>query len=1239
MNSLQKMVVASSLFLAVFSALMFAQGGATGAIGGVVQDPSGAVIANAKVTIENEATGQILRQTTSDSSGLFSAELLPVGAYTVEVSAAGFPATRFPGVIVRITETTRMTAVMKVSTVKEVIEVQSQVEQVNTTDATTGQSVGTQTIASLPLATRNFQQLLDLSAGASANLNNAAALGRGDVRIDVNGGREDNNNYLIEGVSASDYSFGELTYTPVPNPDDVQEFKVSTSLYDASQGRNGGGNINAILKSGTSNFHGDLWEYFRNNDLDAGDYFLGPFDLKQNIFGGDLGGPIGPKAKLGYFYVNYQGTRQRSGDSLGTYVNTSIPVLPGGAGARTAAALAAAFSTPANGPCPAVTLTAADIDPVALALLNVANPSTNQFGGGGGYLIPTVAGTPGVTQSYSASTGTCSSTVNYGPLVLTTPGRYTDNQFTANWDRDFNHSKDRVSERFFWSDSETYEPFGADNLQVQTGYPAYATNLNYPLDIPLRGRFGSVAETHAFSNSLINEFRFGVNVISDSLQNVAVPGASPADLGISGVGGAPDMYRFQLDTFQIGPFPNQLQSALSDSLVYLDTVSWTKGRHQLRFGGEIDRTSVRRNLPVLDNGLLYFSPGGNPLFATGSLQQGSISDFQNFLSGYTFLGEAGGGAANHNYHIPAFGAFGEDDFRITQTLTLNLGLRVESVGAAYDDLCHLGNTVLNNANTIGQPFVFPKCVSKYGFTGFSGTENSAALGNEYATVPEPRIGFAYDLFGKHNTTIRGGYGIYSVREDIGAVDNLSFTAPFYPLSGGPSTPIGTGGMGMGCLFNTGGTANCATAGSFPLPSLGTVSKNFVPQASFFEGFAVCADLPAVVPTANTSQCPQYSGNIDGLFGLAVPLNWVVPTTQQWNLTLQRQLGGNWVLELGYVGTKGTRLRSTFDPDQPAVATTASPVTVTCASNCLPGVASGTSYQITSNTTTNALARAPYAGINPALLEAFYPNSDSHYNGLQATVSHRFTHGLYFQGAYTYAKSIDDVSTASVAFITRVNDQNSGAASRGLSDFDRRQRFSGSLNYLLPFYEHRHDAMGYALGGWEVDSVIVAQSGSPITDFDSGGASAYQLASAPVATADFAPGFSCSNALNSGSLANKIANWMNPNAYEPVAAGGLLPGGTTGYGDSPRNCIIGPRQSNVDLTIGKVFRITEAQNLRFRAEFFNLFNHPSFQNPLGTGTANVENGVCPGPSSACFNGQITQTNGTPRLIQFSLKYSF
>ena len=1240
MSTLQRLAV---LLLAVsWSSFALAQGGATGAITGTVQDSTGLGIAGATVNITSEATGQSVRQLTTDSAGSFTATLLPVGDYTVEVSAKGFGTTKFAGTVVRITETTRMTAVMKVSGVKEVVEVQSQMERVDTTDATTGQSLGSQTITDLPLATRNFQQLLDLSAGASANLNNAAALGRGDVRIDVNGGREDNNNYLIEGISASDYSFGELTYTPVPNPDDVQEFKVSTSLYDASQGRNGGGNINAILKGGSSNFHGDLWEYFRNSKLDAGDYFLGPFVLKQNIFGGDFGGPVGPKARLGFFYVNYQGTRQRSGDSLGTYINTSIPVLPSGANSRSAAALESLFSSPASANCPAIsfnTFFPTGIDPVALAMLNVTG---NQFGGAGGFLVPTVPGTPGVTQTYNAATGTCQSAVNYGPLVLSVPGRYTDNQFTANWDRDFNHTKDRVSERFFWSDSETYEPFGADNLQVQTGYPAYATNLNFPLDVPLRGRFGSVAETHTFSNSLINEFRFGVNVISDALENVPVPGTSPAALGMYNQYGQPDMYRFQFLSWQLGTFPNQPQLALSDSLVYLDTVSWTKGHHTLRFGGEIDRTSDRRVLPVLDNGLLYLTNGYSPNSTTSY----GTSDFQNFLGGYTGLGEAGSGAPNHDYHIPAFGAFVQDDFRALPSLTLNVGLRTEWVGAASDGLCHLGNAVLNNANSIGNAFVFPKCVSKYGFSGFSGTLNDAALGNEYSTVIEPRIGFAYDIGSKHNTVVRGGYGIYSVREDIGAVDNLSFTSPFFPLGGGPSTP-----GKMGCMFNQSATAGtpCTGPGSFPLPDLGQVSPCFVPQTTVFQGFAGDAAFPKGDTTGSpifssaattNSACPAPTiGTLlpaGDFFGLAVPLHWIVPTTQQWNFTIQRQLAGNWVVEVGYVGTKGTHLRSTSDPDQPALAGPGgagqlSPVTLTCASNCANGDPNGTNFVITTNTTGNAWARAPYFGVNPALLEAFFPDSDSHYSALQATVSHRFSKGLYFQSAYTWSKAMDDVSTASVAFITRVNNQLSGLSSRGLSDFDHPQRFVASLAYTLPFLANRHDVTGYAFGGWEVDSVIVAESGSPITIADGNGASAYTPASLPEATANFAPGYGCGNALNSGSLAAKLANWVNPAAYVSAPIVPNSPDNATGFGDSPRNCILGPKQSNVDFTLGKTFKLGERQNLRFRAEFFNLFNHPSFQNPQFTGNADV----AAGPAI----GQITQTNGTPRLIQFSLKYSF
>ena len=230
----------------------------------------------------------------------------------MEVSAPSFGSSKFTGVAVTITETTRMIATLKVSASQQEVVVESQASQIDTSDAATGESVGSTTITTLPLATRNFQQILTLSAGASSDLNNASQLGRGQVYIHVNGGREDNNNYLIDGISVADYAFGELTYTPLPNPDAIDEFKVSTSLYDATQGRNGGGNINAILKTGTSQYHGDAWEYFRNTVLDANDFFLnaGGFKrpvIQQNIFGGDFRRKSGPFGEVWLFLRELSG--------------------------------------------------------------------------------------------------------------------------------------------------------------------------------------------------------------------------------------------------------------------------------------------------------------------------------------------------------------------------------------------------------------------------------------------------------------------------------------------------------------------------------------------------------------------------------------------------------------------------------------------------------------------------------------------------------------------------------------------------------------------------------------------------------------------------------------------------------------------------------------------------------------------------------------------------------------------
>lgn len=1195
---------AVALLVFALACISFAQGGATGAITGTVQDPSGGVIAGAKVNIVSAATGQSVRQLSTDSSGAFTATLLPVQTYSIEISAPGFATTRYSGVAVRITETTRMSSTLQVAKIKEVVEVQSQVANVDTTDATTGESLGHTTITTMPLATRNFQQLLTLSAGASSDLNNASQLGRGQVFIHVNGGREDNNNYLIDGISAADYAFGELTYTPLPNPDSIQEFKVSTSLYDASQGRNGGGNINASLRSGTSSFHGDLWEYFRNTALDAHDYFLGKVVIQQNIFGGDFGGPVGPKAKLGYFYVNYQGTRQRSGDSPGTYINTSIPVIPSD---RSAANLIKTFfpqGLPAgvNG-----------IDPVALALLNAKG---NQFGGGGGgWLLPTVPGIPGFT-------GTA---LNYGPLLLTNPGRFRDDQFTANWDRDFNAGKDHVAERFFWSDSDTFEPFGADSFGIQTGGLPGTNNLNFPLDIPLHSRFGSITETHLFSNTLVNEFRFGVNIISDKLDNKAP--ITGADIGINlpTSDQDPNMYKLQFGTWAFGPYPTQLQSALSNNYVWLDTVSWTRGKHQFRVGGEIDRVAMKRSLPIADNGLVFFAP---PTFGSGTLPP---TDFQSFLAGSPFFGEGGGGLGNHDYRIPSYAWFVQDDFRARKDLTLNIGFRNEFIGAPYDTLCHTGNTDPPLANTTGQPYVYPTCVNKFGLSGIKGTLNSAGLNNEYATVWEPRIGFAYDVGGHHTTSIRAGYGIYSVREDLGAADNLAITPPTYPfgVNFAPAL-LGTCLSTQTCLSNLFAPNNGAPAFSIPgIPPLGAApTQAYVPTASIFNGFTSGCTLANGAASTVAQQCsPTFTGNVNGLIQLSVPLHWVVGTTQQWNLTVQREFKRDWFVELGYVGTKGSRLRSTSDPNQARLATAQNPITLPYACAGGPG-----SCTIRDSTAENVSARVSYLGIAPADFEYFAPNSDSRYNALQATLGHHFSSGLYLQSAYTYSKSIDDVSTASVAFVTRVNDQLSGAASRGLSDFDRRHRFVTSAVYQLPFFSGANGWRKGAFSGWEASGVITLQSGAPFSVFDPAGGSAYALAS-PASTATFVPGFGCGNAPSHGSPEARLISWVNPAAYQPDPLATLAdgsPSDATLYGNTPRNCIIGPPQKNVDFTLGKMFNLREGQNLRFQTEFFNLFNHPSFANPAAPSV---------GTSAGSGSAPITSTVGTPRLIQFSLKYSF
>ncbi|MDQ2711878.1 MAG: carboxypeptidase-like regulatory domain-containing protein [Acidobacteriota bacterium] len=910
------------LLAGLLPALLFAQGGATGAISGTVEDQSSAVVGHAKLQISG-AAGTV-RSLETDATGSFTEPLLPVGTYTLTITAPGFAQTRIESVEVRVTETTRLTAMLRPQTLATQVDVQAQVAIVETSSAVTGQSLSSQTIRTLPLATQNFQQLLSLSSGSSSNLNASASLGRGDTRIDVNGQREDNNNYQIEGISASDYNVAELTNTPLPSPDVVAEFKVQTSLYDATQGRNGGGNINAVLKSGTNQLHGDVFEFFRNEDLNANEFFLNSQGnsrpiVKQNVFGGSLGGPILPGGKLGYFFVNYQGTRQLSGLSSGTIIGTSLPVLPQD---RSAASLAATFFP--NNPA----MTASQIDGVALKLLSLKG---NQFGGSGGYLIPTVSGTPG----------------DSGRFNFSRPGKYNDDQFTTNYDKELG-SKDKISGRFFFSDFESLLPFGAGGLQASFGGSISPSDLNFPYDLPVRDRFLNVTETHTFSPRWINEFRFGLVRINSS--DINSPIVTADQLGIDRPDNNVDnlIYKFTFNSsgFQIGPTPAANITAAQNNVTLLNTTSWSNAKHLVRFGGEFDSVHLDKNFPQVFNGQLFFSPGtaGVPC-ALG------CTDFQEFLLGASAFTYGGSGVSNHKYRINDYSLFLQDDYKVTRDLTLNLGLRWDLNGAVHDDLCHIGNTNPALAVAGENPFIYPTCVNGLNVPGLAGTRSSTTLNNNYASNYGPRFGFAYNLFGKSTTAIRGGYGIYYVREDAGAVDQLSFVSPFLPIPTTVSTP-----GNMATVFATG-------AGRLPVG--GVIDPAFVPVYSRLQGFVDTNGNS----TADTTQTPVYNGTTAGVLGLDVPLHYVNPSTQQWNLSVQQDLGKAWVLELGYVGTKGTHLRETRDLNQAYNAQT-NPVTLTATD--------GTTYTVTQNTLANVNARARFPGLGVSGFQVFANDANSVY---------------------------------------------------------------------------------------------------------------------------------------------------------------------------------------------------------------------------------------------------------------------
>lgn len=1210
------------VFLAVLSIVLLrpagmrAQAGATGAITGIVLDQKGGAISGATIVVINLATGQKEREVVSTSAGTFNIPSLPPSTYRLEITATGFARFVMDKVLVQVTETATVNATMSVGQVTESVVVHDVTPPVELISATTGETITAETASTLPLSTRNFLTLLTLSAGANTELFDSAALGRGQVTINVNGQRPTNNNFQLEGVNANDVNLPILDNVPLPNPDTIEEFKTQTSLYDASSGRNGGGNVQVNLKSGTAHYHGDAYEFFRNNVLNANDFFFNAATpqvprpvLRQNQYGGSFGGPV-PKSKDFFFFVNYQGTREASGISSGTVLNSQIPVLPA---QRDAASLAAAFLPPG--------FSASQINPVALAYLNLPASKCPIFNDGT-FCIPTVIPTASNPQ--------------LGNVTASSVGAFQDDQYTLTADKQLT-SKDKLTARWFFSDNNSSQPFGtgANN----------ANSLPFAKGLPGSNRFLKLGWTRVLSGNVVNDIRFGFSRFFFA-QDPSEP-IQLSDIGATRGNSAEFPAAYQLIVtgnlpLVIGTGVNDNRGGAFNTFYEADDLSITAGKHLFRLGFDASRYQLNRFNNFAQRGSVTFSNTAAGDASPGFPNPPALSGFQNFLLGRVETTQAEAGFSSFHFRALDFSGYIQDDWKIRPRLTLNLGLRWEGLSTAHEL-----NNFLSNFRGLedGQPgpisIIHPDRTQNVGTPGVSSCTLTTCFS---AGNFEPRVSYAWDVFGNQKTVIRSGYGIYYQR-----VSNQSLlqTAGGLPFSEAVSAQ------------------KFSVTPQNPFPSL-------LPNSAF--PLSTDQLVPALIGFDGSTGAPIFQsasgGPLSGFFFFPIR-SFRPPYAQQWNFNIQRDLGKGWLLEVGYVGTRGSHLLGTGRPANPGrICTIASPCVIPANIGENVNLPSGTPFvtknadgtiAITGSTAANLDARVPTQYLGLANSRGFFQFQDgsSTYHGLQSTLSHHFTGSLYFQAAYTYSKSIDNGSGSvfgdELNGLTQYGNLLNPSGQRAVSDFDRTHRFVVSYNYDLPVGKLlRGHGSTRIVNGWAVNGVSTFQSGTPITVFDGSTFTLQDLEGINGTNfATLAPGATLASAIPSGSVENRLGSYLNLNAFtpggscvnnqnvvvpcqingspNPAAAGAAI-------GNVGRNTFRGPSQQNWDLSITKNTRVTEATSVDFRAEFFNAFNHPVFSGPQsgGFGSATGNLGLV---NIANGSSAILSTANRPRIIQFAMKFNF
>ena len=1076
----------------------------TGSIRGTVLDPSGAIVQAARVTAKQTETG-LTRAAVTDRQGAYLLVELPIGHYQLEVQAKGFQKHLQQGISLDVNETATVSIHLKVGSESQQVEVSADAALVQSTVSSLGQTVMEHEILDLPLDGRNFSQLGTLQPGVvplTPGLLEAGGPAREGQAYAVDGQRPESNNFLIDG--ADNVNAVDAGFVLKPPIDAIAEFRILTHNANAEFGRNTGSTTNVVTRGGTNSFHGAAWEFLRNDAMDSSDYFTRSVQpLKQNQFGATFGGPI-VKDKT-FFFGYYEGFRNRQGET----VPATVPSAAESQGnfAELCTSIPGASLDPTTGMCsnPQGQLTFFGT-PVPFNQMTIFTP-----------IDPTAAKVapffplPNVGENGFIATQT---------LIAN------NDQFGLRLDHYLSRA-DTLNFRYMYSSGPTTDPLS----------PVGANVPGFPVGEDDRAQNFVAQETHIFSTSVIGVARFSY-LRNKFLLDQHLNHQSPADLGFQY---APTLASAAGPPFiQVGGYASVgdpitgPRNTFQNTFDFSGSLSWIHGRHEFKFGGGYRRDQIDALQGIATNGFFVFA--GIPSFANFLYNDG----FANFLSGNPVVFLQGGGDFAREIRGRAVDAYGQDNYKVNDHLTLNLGVRYE-LPFPFTENQNRVNLFVPGA----QSRVLPNAPAGLLYPGDAGVR--AGLIPTQKTAFAPRFGLAWDPRGDAKTVVSAAYGI--------------FYEPYYTGEGGPlQDPV-----------------------SAP-PYLKTLQLGF-PIKSFSNPFYTPDPFGVPFPQPMTL--------------LVVSRNLHLPYAQDWNLNIQRSFGQAWLVQVGYVGTTGVRLPR-FIEGNPAVYYPGVDTTSPGCSNPNPPCPISTENNVNQRRLYSGCTLAQPNNCVYGSVGEIASISNSSYNALEASLRKRFSHGLSFLASYTLSHSIDDVSSFNITGsasqpVAGENDLAQDpfdlAAERGPSMFDARHRLVLSYQWSLPFLQHSATWYGKVLGNWQLNGIFTAMSGTPFTVFDSNDVSLQ--GQAPEIS-----GFSSNrpNVVgNPNSGPRTAAQWFNVKAFQQIVQDPNSP--VEQFGNEGRNAVLGPRYVNWDFSAFKNIRLTESKELQFRGELFNLLNHTNYRLPV------------------------------------------